>query len=120
MRLAGARIGAMWAAGLAVAIAAVLEPRAAADSARCAELLRAGYQHVYNLDFDEALAAFHRAVDADPQNPAAYRAVAAVTWLNLMFTRGALSSDEFLSSLPENNAAVKPPPADAVAVFRAN
>ena len=51
---------------------------------------------------------------ADPENPAAFRAVASVTWLNLMFARGALSSDEFLSSLPENNTAVKPPPADVV------
>ena len=120
MRLTGARVGTLWAAGLAVAMAAVLEPRAAADSARSAGLLRAGYQHAYNLDFDEALATFRQAVEADPENPAVYRAVAAITWLNLMFARGALSSDEFLSSLPENNAAVKPPPADVVAVFRAN
>ena len=107
-------------AGLAVFLAAVCLPGTAAGNPRSAELLRVGYQSAYNLDHDEALAAFRRAVEADPADSAAYRAVAAVTWLNLMFTRGALSADEFLSSLPESNAAMKPPPADLAAAFRTN
>jgi len=107
-------------AGLAVFLAVVCLPGAAAGNARSGELLRAGYQLAYNLDHGEALAAFRRAVEADPADPAAYRAIAAITWLNLMFTRGALSADEFLSSLPESNAAMKPPPAGLAATFRTN
>ena len=107
-------------AGLAALVAAACLPGTAAGNERSTELLRAGYLSAYNLDHDEALAAFRRAVEADPADPAAYRAIAAITWLNLMFTRGALSADEFLSSLPESNAAIKPPPAELAATFRAN
>ena len=99
-------------------MAAVCLPANAAGNPRSAELLRAGYQSAYNLDYDEALATFRRAVEADPGDPAAHRAVAAITWLNLMFSRGALSADEFLSSLPESNADMKLPPADSAAAFR--
>ena len=55
-----------------------------------------------------------------PAIPRLYRAIAAITWLNLMFSRGALSADEFLSSLPESNVAMKAPPADMEATFRTN
>jgi tetratricopeptide (TPR) repeat protein len=106
--------------GAAFVAAAACLPGHASGNERSTELLRAGYQFVYNLDHDEALAAFQRAVEADPGDPAAYRALAAITWLNLMFTRGALSADEFLSSLPESNAAMKPPPADMAATFHTN
>jgi len=101
-------------------MAAVLLPCRAAGSPHSAELLRAGYQSAYNLDYEDALSAFRRAVEADPNDPAAYRAVAAITWLNLMFSRGALSSDEFLSSLPESNTAMKAPPAAMAATFHTN
>jgi tetratricopeptide (TPR) repeat protein len=104
--------------GMALVLSAALVPAAAAGNPRSAELLRAGYQSAYNLDYQEALAAFRRAVEADPDDPAAHRAMAAITWLNLMFTRGALSSDEFLSSIPESNAAMKPPPAGMATAFR--
>jgi tetratricopeptide (TPR) repeat protein len=120
MWLLGARATVTGVVGLAVLMAAVCLPANAAGNPRSAELLRAGYQSAYNLDYDEALAAFRRAVEADPGDPAAYRAVAAITWLNLMFSRGALSADEFLSSLPESNADMKPPPADMAATFRTN
>jgi tetratricopeptide (TPR) repeat protein len=118
MWLLGARAAVAGVVGPAVLMAAVCLPASAAGNQRSAELLRAGYQSAYNLDYDEALAAFRRAVEADPGDPAAYRAVAAITWLNLMFSRGALSADEFLSSLPESNAAMKPPPPDMAATFR--
>lgn len=104
----------------ALCLAAVGLPGPAAGNERSAELLRAGYEAAYNLDHDVALAVFRRAVDADPADPAAYRAIAAITWLNLMFARGALSADEFLSSLPESNVKMKAPPAEMEAAFRTN
>ena len=106
--------------GMAAFMAAALPPCHAAGNPRSTELLRAGYQSAYNLDYEDALAAFRSAAEADPADPATYRALAAITWLNLMFSRGALSSDEFLSSLPESNADMKRPPADAAATFRTN
>ena len=104
----------------ALCLAAVGLPGPAAGNERSAELLRAGYKAAFNLDHDEALAAFRRAVDADPGDPAAYRAIAAITWLNMMFARGALSADEFLSSLPESNVKMKAPPAEKEAAFHTN
>jgi tetratricopeptide (TPR) repeat protein len=106
--------------GLAVVTAATLVSGAGGGNERSAELLRAGHRAAYNLDHDKALAEFRRAAEADPGDPAAYRAIAGITWLNLLFTRGALSSDEFLSSLPESNSAAPPPPPDVAAAFREN
>jgi tetratricopeptide (TPR) repeat protein len=119
MRFLGVRATLAGLIGAAVAAAAFASGETGGNQ-RSAELLRAGYQAAYNLDHDEALAAFRRAVEADQADPAGYRAIAGVAWLNLMFTRGALSADEFLSSLPESNAAMAPPPAAMAAEFRAN
>ena len=105
---------------MALFAAAALLPCPAAANPRSTEWLRAGYQSAYNLDFDDAVASFRRAVEADPADPAAYRAIAAITWMNLMYARGALSADEFLSSLPESNTGMTPPPADQAATFRQN
>jgi tetratricopeptide (TPR) repeat protein len=104
----------------AIALIASLLPATAASNPQSAELRRLGYELAYNLDHDEALATFRRAVEADPDDPASYRAIAAIAWLNLLFRRGALTADEFLSSLPESNAAAKAPPADLAALFRTN
>jgi len=109
-----------FAALAAFALLAALIPGVAASNPRSAELRRAGFELAYNLDHDEALAMFRRAVEADPGDSAAWRAMAAAAWLDLLFTRGALTADEFLSSLPESNAAVKAPPADKAAAFRTN
>jgi hypothetical protein len=43
------------------------------------ELIRQGYDLAYNLDHDEAVVVLKRAIDSAPDNPAPYRAVAAVT-----------------------------------------
>jgi tetratricopeptide (TPR) repeat protein len=106
--------------GTAVFLAAVLLPGSASGNPRSAELRRLGYELAYNLDHDEALAMFRRAVEADPADSASYRALAALAWLNLLYARGALTSDEYLSSLPESNAAIKAPPADMAAMFHTN
>ena len=120
MSLSGARGTVAGVIGMVLFLAAAGLPGVAAGDERSAELLRAGYQAAFNLDHEEALAAFRRAVEADPGDPAAYRAIAAITWLNLMLSRGALSADEFLSSLPESNVKMKAPPADMAATFRTN
>ena len=104
----------------AITLVAAMVPASAASNPRSAELRRLGYEFAYNLDHDEALAMFRQAVAADPNDSASYRAIAAVAWLNLLFKRGALTADEFLSSMPESNATVKSPPADLAGMFRTN
>jgi tetratricopeptide (TPR) repeat protein len=104
----------------AIALLAVLFPATAVSNPRSAELRRLGFELAYNLDHDEAMATFRRAVEADPNDPAAYRAIGAIAWLNLLYRRGALTSDEYLGSLAEQNASLKSPPADLAALFRTN
>lgn len=60
-------------------------------------LLQQGYDLAYNLDHDEAVATFLRAIETAPDNPAGYRAIGAVTWLRIVFLRGGLLVDNYLA-----------------------
>ena len=48
----------------------------------------AGLAAGYNLDHAEALAAFRAAMDADPDDPAPHRLLAATLWITRCSTRG--------------------------------
>src|SRR5260221_151773 len=58
--------------------------------------LAAGNEHEYNLRLDQALTHFNQAVEANPNDPAAYRAVAALDMMKIAFRRGAVTADSFL------------------------
>ena len=59
-----------------------------------------GYQHFYNLEFPEALAAFRAEVAADPNSPDAYNHVAQTILYREMFRSGALESELVTGSNP--------------------
>src|SRR5436190_74373 len=93
-----------------------------AGAAGLASQLRAeGDELEYNLQLDQALDHFNRAVAADPMDPASYRAVAATYMMRIAFRRGAVTADDFMGG--EVNAKTldmpKPPP-DMAAAFRRN
>jgi tetratricopeptide (TPR) repeat protein len=116
-----ARSRAGWLSGAAaLALVATLVPAAATANPRSAELRRAGFQYAYNLDHEEALAVFRRAVEADPGDSAAYLAISSVVWLNLLFQRGAITADDYLGSVTEPNVKLNAPPAAILATFRTN
>jgi tetratricopeptide (TPR) repeat protein len=50
----------------------------------------------YNLDHQEALAAFEASIEADPTHPAGHRLVAATMWINALFRQGAVTADDYL------------------------
>ena len=84
------------------ALAAVLALGAAfpGSEARAAEpdpQLAAGFDHVYNLDYVAAIAAFRDLIAARPDDPAPHRAVSAAVWLQLLFQRGAALTDSYLA-----------------------
>jgi tetratricopeptide (TPR) repeat protein len=89
---------------LIVAIATLLWPHLAAPQstttasgpAAAAALRARGLDLGYNLDYEEALSAFRAAIDADPNQPAAYRLVAATMWINALFRQGAVTADDYL------------------------
>ena len=59
--------------------------------------LQRGYDLAYNLDYDAAVATLTRAIEADPAHPGGYRGIAAITWLQILFVRGGVIVDSYLS-----------------------
>ena len=50
----------------------------------------------YNLDYNDAVAAFRQAIELDPDDPAAYRLVAAAAWTEILFRQGMVTADDYL------------------------
>lgn len=78
-------------AGLAITTLAVL----AQDP-----LAQPGFQHFYNLEYPEALAAFHAEAAQNPNSPDAYNHVAQTILYREMFRSGALESELVTGSNP--------------------
>src|SRR5262249_54953299 len=75
----------------------------------------------YNLDLLNALTFFRDAVDADPGDPAAYRAVAAISFLQILFHRGAVTVDDFLGGEVNRDTVEMPkPPLELASAFHEN
>jgi tetratricopeptide (TPR) repeat protein len=78
-----------------------------------------GFNHAYNLDHEEALTILKQAAAQDPSSVGAQRALAVVTWLNLMFTRGTVLVDDYLGPVTKrDDVTVKPPPTAVSQAFR--
>src|SRR3954463_13363165 len=75
--------------------------RAPAQTA--AELRERASDLTYNLDHAEALGLLRQAIAVEPNNPANYRALAASTWLTILFQRGAVTVDHYLGSFRSAN-----------------
>src|SRR6476661_7959711 len=82
-----------------------------------AALRARGTSQIFNLDRDEALASFREAVNADPEDAAAYRGLATALWLSITFRRGNMTVDDYLGRVSRPPASVAPPPAETVAAF---
>lgn len=91
----------------------------AGGAAEAAALRARGLELGYNLDHEQALAAFRAAIAADPTHPAAYRLVAATMWINLLFRQGAVTADDFLGQA-RSDVARTPPTPEMAATFRAH
>jgi tetratricopeptide (TPR) repeat protein len=73
------------------------------QSSQDAKSLRAqGLELGYNLDHDQALAAFQAAIAADPTDPTAYRLAAATAWIQLLFNQGSITVDDYLGQARAN------------------
>ena len=94
----------------------VIAPALDADSTSD-ELRARGFDLAYNLDHDEAIVTLKRAVAEDPDDPATYRSVAAVTWLHILFQRGTVTVDDYLDRVTTPNVVVEEPPPELAATF---
>jgi tetratricopeptide (TPR) repeat protein len=125
-RLATLTLAAALTAPLAVAQvdpaspASPVSPASPASPASQAAALRGRALELgYNLDHDEALAAFRAAMAADPTDPAPYRLIAATEWINLLFRQGAVTADDYLGQA-RTELARTPPSPQVEAIFRTN
>jgi tetratricopeptide (TPR) repeat protein len=75
--------------------------------------------YIYNLDHEQGIALFRRAVEVDPQDAAAYRGLAAGLWLNITMRRGNMTVDDYLGRLSKPKLLPTPPPPELASAFRA-
>jgi tetratricopeptide (TPR) repeat protein len=88
----------------------------AGTSADVAATIQQAFKAAYNLDESDALALAHRSVAIGPEEPSAHRALATILWLDILFKRGAVVSDQFNGSVKDQ---IRPkPPADLEAGFK--
>ena len=85
--------------------------------ADAAALRRAGLDHGYNLDYPEALAAFRKAIAADPRDAAAHRLAAATVWMQLLFEQGAVTVEDYMGQA-RATVSRRPPTPELAAAFR--
>jgi hypothetical protein len=106
------------AAAAALVVSAAATAVAAANPASAALRAKAASQ-IYNLDRDAALATYHEAVAADPEDAAAYRGLATALWLSITFRRGNMTVDDYLGRVTKPTISAPPPPAELAAAFHA-
>jgi tetratricopeptide (TPR) repeat protein len=109
-----------WSFVAAFVLITVARPASGADSA-VGRLLTAGNEDEYNLRLDQALSHFNQALEANPNDPAAYRAVAALDMMKIAFQRGAVTADSFLGGDAGADVVDLPkPPTGLAGSFRRN
>ena len=100
--------------------AGVLLPAQASSSTESRTLTTQGYRHAYELRFDESLAVLTEAARADPSDPAPPRAIAAVTWMEILFAQGVATYAAFQGSASADVVTRPPAPRHLAARFAAN
>ncbi|MBI1873621.1 MAG: hypothetical protein HYS05_07005 [Acidobacteria bacterium] len=83
-------------------------------------LIDRGFDLAYNLDYGEAMSTLKQAVTSDPNDPAAYRALATAIWLHIVFLRGSVTVDDYLGSVSKTDVRMKPPPPELADAFHDN
>mgnify|MGYP003347420293 CR=1 FL=1 len=82
-------------------------------------VIKQAYRAAYSLDEKDAVDIARRGVAMGPSESAAHRALASILWLDILFKRGAVVTDNYLTgSLKEQVSLPKPPP-DLDAEFQA-
>ncbi len=82
--------------------------------------LHAAYVAAYDLDHDLAIRQIEACIELEPELPTSYRAMASITWLRLLSSRGTVLVDEYLGRISRRDVQLGPPPADVAATFTRN
>lgn len=84
------------------------------------QLAAAAFQDAYNLEFAASYARLEEAARLDPADPAPERAMAAITWMELLFSQGAATFEAFTGQASKSDVARPTPPPALVARFTAH
>ena len=97
-------------AWFAIVLSLAFAPPARSNQESVALRARASAQ-IYNLDRDQAIETFSKAIAADPQDAGAYRGLATALWLSITFRRGNMTVDDYLGRVtkPTGPSAVVAP-----------
>ncbi len=105
-----------------VAIAAGPEmtaaPQTAPTLAEITGVIKQAFRSAYNLDETEALAMARRSVAMGPDEPTTHRALASILWMDILFKRGAVVTDHYISGGLKEQVSLPKPPADLDAEFK--
>ena len=100
-----------WVVALTALAAGGLQAQAP-DHAGLEPTIDAAYRAAYNLDLPAATSVMRQAVRAAPDDPRPQRALAAILWLDILFQRGAVTIDHYLSGMGSARLSLpKPAPA---------
>ena len=94
------------------------DQRQAEPPPEIAAVMRQAYHAVYSLDELEALAAARRSVALGPEDPATHRTLASILWLAILYHRGAVVSDAYLTGRLKSPSGLPKPPPELDAEFR--
>ncbi|MGH9315179.1 MAG: hypothetical protein ACRD1S_18495, partial [Vicinamibacterales bacterium] len=93
---------------------------ASASAQPALDLRKRAFELAYNLDREEAIALLETAREAAPEDPASYRALAAVTWLQILYQRGAVTVDHYLGGVSRARIELRQPDPVLDTRFRMN
>src|SRR5918993_153173 len=85
-----------------------------------AAVRKQAFELAYNLDHDRAAALLREASTRAPDDPSLHRALASILWLNMLFSRGAVTVDHYLGSFSRTQVELRQPPPELDSAFRAH
>jgi len=100
-----------------IGINAINAPFIQAQSPSFDAALGHAYATAYNLDHDEAVRELTALAKLEPDLPTTYRALASITWLRLLFSRGTVLVDEYLGRISKRDIQMATPPPEMAADF---
>lgn len=80
--------------------------------------LKQAYVTAYNLDHDDAAQEMQAIAKLSPELSTAHRALASITWLRLLFSRGTVLVDEYLGRISKHDVTLAPPSPEMAEAFR--
>jgi len=96
-----------------------VEPTASARAAQttAAQLRSQAFRLAYNLDYNEAVDTFDKALALAPNESATHRARATAVWLHIIFRRGSITVDQYLGGATRSDLKLEKPPAADASTF---